>query len=292
MTRRMTGTQRCPWPGGAHGHGFPAGGTALAASEPMDLLGLTPFVDDTATFELTAPLVRFDGQLYGGTGLAATIAAMQTVTDRRAVWATTQFVGTATEGEHVTVSATELAHGGTTSQVAVTGTIDDRVLFTGLGSTARTRDGGFEATFGTMPKVDDPEDCGPLTFGGMEVPEEMTKRGPFTRGVFRVAPGEHDSRYVWANLEGIGTDGAAMGYVADFIPSAVLNAVGRLGGGTSLDNSIRFGPPVPEGTGWILLDSDPYFGDNGFVHGAARLWARDGTLVAVASQSAVARVFG
>lgn len=258
----------------------------------MDLLGLTPFDGGRASFELTAPLVRFDGQLYGGTGLAVTVAAMETVTGRHALWATTQFVGSAPEGARIDMEVEELAHGGTTSQVRVTGTWDGQVILAGLGSTARWRDGGFEASFGTMPVVAPPEECGPLTFGGMEVPEEMTKRGPFTRGVFRVAPGEHDSRYVWANLEGIGVDGASIAYVADFIPSAILNAVGKLGGGTSLDNSIRFGPAAPPTTGWVLLDSDPYFGDNGFVHGAARIWADDGTLVAVASQSAVARVFG
>lgn len=257
----------------------------------MDLLGLEPIHEGRTGFVLTAPLVRFDQQLFGGTGLAVVVAAMERLTGRDAVWATVQFVGTAMEGERIDVVVEELAHGGTTSQCRVTGTCDGRVVIVGVGSTARTRQGGFAASFGTMPQVAPPEECGPLTFGGLEVPEEMKVRGPFGLGDFRSAPAAHDSRYVWARMKGVPVDRPYLAYIADFIPSAVLRAVGRLGGGTSLDNSMRFGPTAAVETDWILLDSDPYFGDNGFVHGAARLWTPDGTLVAVASQSAIARIF-
>lgn len=257
----------------------------------MDLLGLDPMTDGRTSFVLTAPLVRFDQQLYGGTGLAVVVAAMEASTGRDAVWATVQFVGSAAEGERIEVVTEELAHGGTTSQVRVTATVGGRVILAGLGSTARARDGGFDATFGTMPEVAPPDACGPLTFGALQPPPSMKARGPFAIGDFRVAPGEHDSRYVWARLDGVPVTRPFLAYVADFVPSAVLRAVGRLGGGTSLDNSIRFGPSAAPDTRWVLMDSDPYFADNGFVHGAARVWSDDGTLVAVASQSAVARIF-
>ncbi len=257
----------------------------------MDLLGLAPITDGRTSFELNSALVRFDGQLFGGTGLAAVVAAMEGATGRPALWATVQFVGSATEGERLEVVVEELAHGGTTSQVRVTATVGDRVVLAGLGSTARERDGGFAASFGAMPRVAPPDECGPLTFGAMEPPPQMKARGPFAVGDFRVAPGAHDSQFVWARLDGVDVTRAYLAYIADFVPSAVLRAVGRLGGGTSLDNAMRFGPGVPAGTRWVLLDSDPYFAHNGFVHGAARLWTEDGTLVAVASQSAVARIF-
>lgn len=257
----------------------------------MDLLGLAPVVDGRSSFVLTPPLVRFDGQLFGGTGLAVVVAAMEEATDRSALWATVQFVGTAAEGERLDVEVEELAHGGTTSQVRVTATVGDRVVLAGLGSTARSREGGFEASFGTMPTVAPPADCGPLTFGAMEPPPEMKARGPFAIGDFRTSPGDHESQYVWARIDGFEVTRTVLAYIADFVPSAVLRAAGRLGGGTSLDNAMRFGPIVPAHTRWVLLDSDPYFADNGFVHGAARLWTDDGTLVAVATQSAVARIF-
>ncbi|MBS1848159.1 MAG: thioesterase family protein [Actinobacteria bacterium] len=257
----------------------------------MELLGLTPVVDGHTSFELTEPLVRFDAKLFGGTGLAVVVEAMEVATGRDALWATVQFVGSADEGERIDVHVEELARGGTTSQARVTGTVDGRIVFAGLGSSARHRDGGFGAAFSAMPVVAPPEDCRPLTFGGFEPPPEARRKGPFSIGEYRIATDEGGAHRVWVHLDGIGFSRAALGYVADFVPTSVLRAAGRLGGGTSLDNSMRFGPSAPPDTEWVLFDGDPYFGDNGFVHGAARMWAADGTLVAVASQSAVARVF-
>jgi acyl-CoA thioesterase len=74
------------------------------------------------------------------------------------------------------------------------------------------------------------------------------------------------------------------------VPSAVINAAGRQGGGTSLDNAMRFGP-LPD-TDWILVDFDPYLASGGYAHGAARLWSSDGVLLGVASQTASVFLFG
>lgn len=257
----------------------------------MDLLGLTPIVDGRTSFELTPALVRFDGQLFGGTGLAVVVEAIEQLTGRDALWATVQFVDTAAEGETLDVVAEELAHGGTTSQVRVTATHEGRVVLAGLGSSARTREGSFAATFATISDVVPPEECGPLTFGAFEPPPEMKARGPFAIGDYRVAPGPNDSHLVWVRIDGVAVTRSFLAFVADFIPSAMLRSVGKFGGGTSLDNSMRFGPASISDEGWVLLESDPYFADNGFLHGAARLWTPDGTLVAIASQSAVARIF-
>ena len=73
------------------------------------------------------------------------------------------------------------------------------------------------------------------------------------------------------------------------VPSSVARAAGKMGGGTSLDNSLRFGRLVD--TEWILLDMDPWFGTGGYLHGAARVWAEDGTLLGVASQTSSAIVW-
>jgi len=76
------------------------------------------------------------------------------------------------------------------------------------------------------------------------------------------------------------------------VPSAVLRAAGRDGGGTSLDNSIRFGRPPEPDTEWVLVDTEPYLAHAGYVHGGARIWSPEGRLLAVAAQTAVARIFG
>jgi acyl-CoA thioesterase len=70
------------------------------------------------------------------------------------------------------------------------------------------------------------------------------------------------------------------------VPSAVVRAAGRAGAGTSLDNSMRFGPAPATDCEWVLIDFDPYFAHGGYAHGGARVWSSDGTLLAVASQTA------
>ncbi len=46
---------------------------------------------------------------------------------------------------------------------------------------------------------------------------------------------------------------AAIAFVADMVPGAIAREAGMVGGGTSLDNSLRFGR-IPEGDTWVLLD--------------------------------------
>ena len=270
----------------------PSRSPTFAAMVADDILSLAPIDDGRTSLVLTPPLVRFDGQLFGGTGLAAVVESMERVAGRDALWATVQFVGSAAEGERIDLTVEVVAAGGTTTQARITGTVDGRLVIAGLGAAARRREDGFEASFGTIPEVVAPEECPPLRFGSFDLVPGMSDRGPFAIGEYRAAPGEHGAQYVWIRLDGVHFTRSLIAYVADMVPSAVLRAAGRFGGGTSLDNTMRFGPPVPAGCEWILLDTDPYLAHNGFVHGAARVWADDGTLLAVATQSAIARVFG
>lgn len=64
---------------------------------------------------------------------------------------------------------------------------------------------------------------------------------------------------------------------------------GHTGGGTSLDNAMRFGRFSP--TDWVLLDFDPWFATGGDLRGGARVWAEDGTLLGFASQTASAMIW-
>ena len=66
-------------------------------------LALVPFrfaADRThARFVLSPDLARHDGALYGGTGAAAAVMAMEAATQRDALWVATQFVAQARLGE-------------------------------------------------------------------------------------------------------------------------------------------------------------------------------------------------
>jgi acyl-CoA thioesterase II len=254
------------------------------------VLELQPTIDGHYRFELTPDLARFDGRLFGGAGLAASVAAMELATERSALWVTTQFVGSAEIGDHIDCHAEVLASGYNTSQSRVTATTDGRIVFVALGATARERD-GFGADLGHMPDVPSPDQCEPWAPNFPGVGDAITARGPFATAEIRQGESRESTDYLWARMKDFSQTRLTLAYLGDFVPSAVLRAAGRTGGGTSLDNSIRFGVAPAADSDWILIDNEPYLADSGYVHGAARLWSTDGHLLAVASQTAVARLF-
>lgn len=254
------------------------------------MLELRPNGSGAYHFDLTPELARFDGRLFGGAGLAAAVAVLEVATSRRTLWTTTQFVGSAEIGDVIECRAEILAAGHNTTQARVTATLDGRIVFVALGSSARDRD-GFGAELGTMPDVPRPDELPPWLPSLPFPVEAITSRGPFATSEFRQATRADGFAVQWARVRDVPLSRLTLAYLADFVPSAVLRAAGREGGGTSLDNSIRYGANPPAGDGWVLIDTDPYLADSGYVHGGARIWSEDGALLAVASQTAVARLF-
>src|SRR4051794_38188919 len=121
--------------------------------QPDAWLGLERLEPGRWAFELTRPLSRFDGKLYGGTGLAAVTSAIEAETERDALWVTVQFVASADVGERIECHVEIVAHGHRTSQVRVTATVGDRLVLAALGATGLARAGGLEVQVGTMPDV-------------------------------------------------------------------------------------------------------------------------------------------
>src|SRR3954467_4967935 len=80
-------------------------------SDGSDLawLGLERSGDGRWSFELPSPLTRHDGKLYGGAGIAVSVAAMEAESGRDALWTTTQFVGQADMGERIDCNVEVLA---------------------------------------------------------------------------------------------------------------------------------------------------------------------------------------
>jgi acyl-CoA thioesterase len=84
------------------------------------------------------------------------------------------------------------------------------------------------------------------------------------------------------------SSGAALAILGDYVPFGIRQALGRPGGGNSLDNTLRVYGLVP--TNWVLLDIRIHAIANGFGHGVVHLWTEDGTLLATASQSTIVRL--
>jgi acyl-CoA thioesterase len=230
-------------------------------------------------------LCRFDGKFYGGTGIAVATAVMEAETGRRAVWGTAQFAASADRDDRFDCQVEVLAEGRRTSQVRVTGSANGRLVFSAVGATGESKQSPLSVQFGAKPAVPDPSSCAawrPSVIA--QLPEER----PGWLAICDIRATEEPSR-LWMRMLDRPLSRAAVAFLADVVPSAVVRAAGRTGAGTSLDNSIRFGLE-PDGD-WVLIDVDPYFIADGYVHGAARLWSEDGSLLGVASQTASILLF-
>lgn len=239
---------------------------------------------------VTDGLIRLDGQLYGGTGLAAAVHAMRVETGRAPLWTTVQFAASATLGETLEIHVEELARGHKASQVRFTATVGDRVVLAALGTTGVPAPEGFGAEFGSMPEVSAPEDSEPWRhLFPVDHDPDAPRTGAFLTAEFRQGRSDGAQTQMWVRMLDHPQTWESIAYLADFVPAAVVRAAGRVGVGTSMDNSIRYGP-APD-TEWILIEVDPYFAHGGFVHGAGRIWSEDGVLLAVASQTARTHLF-
>ena len=238
----------------------------------------------TARFELGEGQTRFDGAMYGGTGIAAAVMAMEAATQRPAIWATIQFVTSPMSGSVIECAVDTLAHGGRISQVQVTGRVDGDVAFVALGSTGVPRDGGLHGQFHKMPKAPAPDDTPPRMHFSRSADFEAHEHSYISRVEMKMIEGEGNV-LMWGRLihEPVLTP-AAVAFLADMVPVAVTRAAGKLGAGFSLDNAVRFGP---EPTGeWVLLELIGDLANHGYGHGSFRAFGQDGTLVATGGQTA------
>jgi acyl-CoA thioesterase len=258
---------------------------------PVDLSALGLKFDEgyhTGRFELIPRVARHDGGLYGGTAIAASVVAMEAATQRGALWITTQYIATARLGDTIECTTEVMATGRNVSQVQVVGRSGDRVLFLSVGSTAIPREGGLEGQYQFMPAATPPEETEAMVFG---FGRADGFRG-FTEQVeYRLASEvkPHDGTpplLMWARLDaGRAVSPATISFMADMVPGAIARAAGLVGGGTSLDNSLRFGR-IPDGQEWILLELRGQMAVGAHAHGSVKVWTRDGVLVAVGGQSA------
>jgi acyl-CoA thioesterase II len=271
-----------------------------------EFLGLVPG-EGPGRFHFTVVerLSRLDGRLYGGAAIAVAIAAAEVVTDRTALWMTTQFVSTVDQGAHVEVLAEVLAPGRRTNQVRVTGTSrTGEVVFASLGATGHHRPDGLTGEFERRPTVASPADAEPWSspFTGIakavgldDVP--LPPRTGFGLAVEMRGPEilEHPDPgpgrvCVWVRRrDGVAITPAVAAYLADVVPMGIAHAMGVVAGGTSLDNTMRIGSFVD--SEWILLDLRPHLAVGGYGHGIAHVWSHSGHLMATASQTASMVVF-
>jgi acyl-CoA thioesterase len=254
-------------------------------------LDLIPFdlgpTRNQGSFELTSDLARHDGTLYGGTGAAAAVMAMETASRQGAIWLVTQFIAPARVGERIRWVVHALAQGRHVAQLQVTATVEDRMIFCALGATGHPRPNGLTGQFDAMPQVTPAEDSPTLRhgLGAPQLPDpEFHPNLELREAAFeRIRP--QGRLALWARLTSSAElTRASVAYLADRVPMAMTRGVGRLGPGFSLDNCLRFAA-IPR-TEWVLLELQGQVATGGYGHGSLTAWSPDGALIATGSQSA------
>ena len=239
-------------------------------------------------FELRSGLVRHDGALYGGTGLAVSVAAMEAATQRDVLWCSTQFVSQPFKGDTVTWEVERLAVGKRAAQLLVRATADHQTAFVAIGSTGIAADDGLTGQYVRMPVVQGPDDSPPrLSSMPVDPGQESWARHVEMREAV-VGDGGPTVAF-WARMrEDEALTPAVLAFMADFVPLAVARAAGKMGAGSSLDNSMRFHGGAADAE-WVLIELQGELANGGFGHGSLRIWTEDGQLIATGSQTASMR---
>lgn len=234
------------------------------------------------------------GFLYGGSGMAACVAAAEHHTGWPISWLTVQYVSNGFPGEVVDLAVTVPARGRVTAQVEVIGSVGDRRVVTAVGAlTSRPRDRVH--WWATMPAVPPPEDCAPFRLP-IDDQHPASSVSSMVRSMERrLAPGglwsAPDGRVaMWSRVTGWeGPSAARLGYLADIVPMALNIALDQEHGGTSLDNTVRMIDRQMPGDGWVLLDVEAQGFAHSIGHGQVRLWSSSGQLLALAEQTCILR---
>jgi acyl-CoA thioesterase len=256
-------------------------------------LGLEP-TEEPLRFRLpVAPEISTGGGfLFGGAALGACISALEQATGRPAVWATGQYLSFARPPETMGLQVVIAADGKQSTQARAVGLVGEREILTvnaALGSRSFPDAGRWTAPV----SVPAPDDCPPRP---SPFPVERTIAARLDQ---RLVPDEAlggpatktGRTVLWSRMpELLEMSAAALAVLGDYVPLGIGRALDRLGQITSnsLDNTLRIVQVVP--TQWVLLDIHVDAVHDGVGHGTVHLWAEDGTLLAIASQSAKIRL--
>lgn len=261
--------------------------------EIQDFLGLrathNPYRWNLPVAERLCTPERF---LFGGCGLSAAVSALEQTTERPIVWATAQFLSYANTGEVVDLDVTIPVAGRNSTQARIVGHVADREIFTvnaALGERPLDRDESYPEPI-DVPAPDECSSRMPRLPGIESIMNHLEVRLARARGWDEVtgnpAPGGRSA--LWVRIPDLDEmSAAALAILGDYVPFGIGQALGVLGGGNSLDNTIRIVRTVP--TAWVLVDIQIDGISRGFGHGTIRMFSEDRTLLAAASQSTIVR---
>jgi len=265
---------------------------SLLAMDSRAFLGLEQHGNTAFSLSVVPRVTTSGGFLFGGAGLGAGIAALEAVSQRRCTWATAQYLSYARRDERVDIDVVIAVAGTSVTQARAVCRVGDREVLT-VNAALGDRDFDSSGQFVRMPEVAPPDQSKPRmlrTVHANSIMEALDMRFAKGRDMEELDGTPSDGRTImWVRIKSLvdGVDAAALGILGDFVPMAAGQALGLRAGGNSLDNTIRFATLVP--TDWVLLDIQIESVQRGFAHGTIQMFAENGTLLATASQSCIAR---
>jgi acyl-CoA thioesterase len=249
-------------------------------------LGLQPTHNPLRWYLPVVPGISTGGGfLFGGCGLGAAISALEESTHRPVVWATAQYLSFARPGSVMDIDVTVAVEGRQTTQARVVGHVGGTEILT-VNAALGSRDFPESGQWSTMPTVPPPDEC-PVRESRRNVADSILSRLDQRWAIEELHTGRCA---VWTRMpELLGVSAPALAVLGDYVPLGLGATLESDVSSNSLDNTIRLVDVVE--TDWVLLDIRVDAVANGFGHGTVHLWATDGTLMAVASQSALVRVW-
>lgn len=270
-------------------------GLLSAPVDAREFLGLQPTHNPHRWYLPVVPGISAGGAfLFGGCGLGAAISALEGTTGRPVIWATAQYLSYARPPSIMDIDVTVAVEGRHTTQARATGHVDDTEILTVNAALGRrnAHNSDVARSWVEMPTVPAPEECEAreLRMAGESINNRLDVRLAEARAwdALDGTPGSGRSA-LWARIPDLlDVSAATLAILGDYVPFGISQALGRVGGGNSLDNTLRVAQLVT--TEWILLDIRVLAAGSGYGNGAVLLWSEDGTLLATASQSTIIRM--
>lgn len=142
------------------------------------------------------------------------------------------------------------------------------------------------------PNVPKPEDCPLLERHHEQASLHDHVETRIARGMFGFSgtgePSGDGGNMLWIRMPGVEHDRGALAIIADYMPSALGNALGQKAFYTSIDNTIRYANDVPSER--ILCDNHMDLVGDGFGYGSVNMWSDTGSLLATARQTVIVRL--
>ena len=253
----------------------------------------------SATHQWQLPIVERNtgggGSLFGGVGLAAGVIALEQATNKPIVWATGQYLGITQLPSALDLELVLPAIGRNVTQGRVVGYLADsnprKEIITILGACGE-RPHVANGLWLKPPVVPRAEDCAILDRHHEQESLHNHVEIRIAHGMFGFSgagePSGDGGNALWVKMPNVEHDRGALAIIADYMPSALGNALGHAAFCTSIDNTIRYANTA--NSQWVLCENHMDFVGDGFGYGSVNMWNEEGVLLATASQTVIVRI--